>query len=256
MSDPGTAAVTPALRALAARQWSDYQECSPGTYFAERHAALSTDAAYAVQAEVARLRCDAGDAVAGYKVGCIGPGVVEQFGMSGPIHARLFRSELHASGATLRHGAYANLAIEGEMAVRIGSDGTIAGAFPVIELHHFVFRASPKSLVELIANNGINAGVVVPGDGTSMPLARWQGARTLAVAVNGRTIDSGGLWAMAGGAVEAVNWLRDGLGRDGIALTDGDLVLTGTPLGLHPVRSGDRVAVTIDGCERVACQIA
>jgi hypothetical protein len=72
--------------------------------------------------EVAHLRCAAGDTVAGYKVGCVGPGVVEQFGVSGPIHARLFRSEIRNSGETLQYSAYANLAIEGEMAVRIGTN--------------------------------------------------------------------------------------------------------------------------------------
>jgi hypothetical protein len=78
--------------------------------------------------------------------------------MSGPIHGRLFRSELRASGDILEYGGYANLAIEGEMAVRIDANGAIVAAFPVIELHHFVFRSSPKTLIELVANNGINAG--------------------------------------------------------------------------------------------------
>jgi 2-keto-4-pentenoate hydratase len=77
------------LETLAARQWQEYQRRTPGTYFAEARDSLTLDEAYAVQMEVARLRCAAGDAVVGYKVGCIGSGVVEQFGMSGPIHARL-----------------------------------------------------------------------------------------------------------------------------------------------------------------------
>ena len=219
-------------------------------------AALSLDQAYAVQSEVARLRCEAGDAVAGYKIGCIGPGVVEQFGMSGPIHARLFRSELRASGETLEHSGYANLAIEGEMAVRIGTDGTIAAAFPVIELHHFVFRGTRRTLVELIANNGINAGAVLSRDDVAMPLERWAGARTLTVMVNGNEIESGELWAMPGGAVDAVRWLREDIGRHGMSLAPGDLVLTGTPLGLHAVQPGDRVAVSVEGRELVVCQIA
>ena len=172
-----------------ARQWHDYRSRTPGTYFGEGHEALSLDRAYAVQIEVARLRCEMGDTVAGYKVGCIGPGVVEQFGMSGPIHARLFRSELRACGDTLNYDAYVNSAIEGEMAVRIGPDGTIATAFPVIELHHFVFRGSPKTLAELVANNGINAGAVISGDEISMPLYCWQAARTMTVTVNGAAID-------------------------------------------------------------------
>ena len=126
---------TSALETLAGRQWRDRQLGTPGTMFADPGLSLTLDEAYNIQMEFAGLRCAGGDAVVGYKVGCIGPGVVEQFGMSGPIHARLFRSELHRSGTTLRHKDYANPAIEGEMAFRIGVDGEIAAAFPVIELH-------------------------------------------------------------------------------------------------------------------------
>jgi len=149
------------LKNLASRQWRDYQWGTPGTAFADPELILTLEEAYNVQMEFAGLRCAAGDAIAGYKVGCIGPGVVEQFGMSGPIHARLFRSEMHCSGKTLQYDAYATPAIEGEMALRIGIDGGIAAAFPVIELHQFVFRAPRKTLAELVANNGINAGAVI-----------------------------------------------------------------------------------------------
>jgi 2-keto-4-pentenoate hydratase len=62
---------TSVLLALARRQWHDYRQGTPGTYFGEEHAKLSLDQAYAVQMEVARLRCDDGDAGAGYKIGCI-----------------------------------------------------------------------------------------------------------------------------------------------------------------------------------------
>ena len=53
------------------RQWRDYQWGTPGTAFADPEISLTLDEAYPVQMEVARLRCTAGDAVAGYKVGCI-----------------------------------------------------------------------------------------------------------------------------------------------------------------------------------------
>jgi 2-keto-4-pentenoate hydratase len=241
---------------LAMRQWRDYQWGTPGSAFADPELSLTLDEAYIVQMEVARLRCRAGDAIAGYKVGCIGPGVVEQFGMSGPIHARLFLSEIHGSGETLRYIAYANLAIEGEMALRIGAYGQVVAAFPAIELHHFVFRAPRKTLAELVANNGINAGAVVPHDLETTSLEDWANARTLSVAVNGTTIDAGPLWAMAGGAAEAIEWLRSDLDRFGADLKPGDLVLAGTPLGLHPLKAGDHVVVSIDGRDCVDCRIA
>lgn len=242
------------LRSLAGRQWRDYRRGTPGTMFTDPEMSLTLDEAYKIQIEFAGLRCAAGDAVAGYKVGCIGSGVVEQFGMSGPIHARLFRTEIHNSGETLRHRAYANPAIEGEMALRIGGDGEIAAAFPVIELHQFVFRAPRKTLAELVANNGINAGAVIPKHFEEASLEDWENARTLSICVNGVSVETGGLWAMAGGAPEALEWLRCDLRRFGEGLKPGDLVLAGTPLGLHPVQAGDHVVVSIDGKDCVDCR--
>src|SRR5258708_14107818 len=78
------------LKSLAGRQWRDYQWGTPGTMFADPEMSLTLDEAYKIQMEFAGLRCAAGDAVAGYKVGCIGSGVVEQFGMTAPVHARAF----------------------------------------------------------------------------------------------------------------------------------------------------------------------
>ena len=205
---------------------------------------------------VADLRCYSGDSIAGYKVGCIGPGVVSQFGMSGPIHARIFRSELRQSGDTLKHNTYANLAIEGEMAVRIGTAGAIEAAFPVIELHHFVFRGARKSLAELVANNGINAGAVLSDDTMSKTLDDWSMSRKLSISINGVTIDTGDLWAMTGGSIEAIEWLRQDLARFGHSTKPGDLVLVGTPLGLHPVKPGDHVVVSVDERDYVECRIA
>lgn len=242
------------LKTLAARQWRDYQWGTPGAMFADPEISLTLDEAYNVQMEFARLRCAAGDEVAGYKVGCIGSGMVEQFGMSGPIHARLFRSEIHSSGETLRYQAYANPAIEGEMALQIGVDGGIAAAFPVIELHQFVFRNPRKTLAELVANNGINAGAVVPEHLKAASLEDWANAAALSISINGVSVETGALWAMAGGAPEALEWLRGDLRRFGEVLKPGDLVLAGTPLGLHPVRGGDHVVVSIDGIDCVDCR--
>jgi 2-keto-4-pentenoate hydratase len=244
------------LQALALRQWRDYQQRTPGSAFIDPELLLTLDQAYRVQMEIARLRCAGGDSIAGYKVGCIGPGVVEQFGISGPIHARVFRSEIRPSGATLQFNAYTNLAIEGEMALRIGDNNDIVAAFPVIELHHFVFRAAKKTLAELVANNGINAGAVVPQQLETTQLDHWECAKTLSVSVNGKTIDEGALWAMPGGPTEALDWLRGDLDRFGNALRPGDMVLAGTPLGLHPIEPGDHVVICVDGKAYVDCHIA
>lgn len=239
---------------LADRQWRDYRAREPGTCFADPGFALDLPQAYELQRAVSALRVAAGDRVIGYKVGCTGKGTVSQFGMEGPIRGYLYESEIWRTGDKLDAAAFARLAIEGEMALRIGDDGKIAAAFPVIELHHFVFRAPSKTLVELVANNGLNAGIVLPNPAWSSGRELPEGA-VLSVRVNGSLLGSGDLWPLPGGAADSVRWLERHLAEFGIGLAPGQIVLAGTPLGLYPVRGGDHVAVFIDDEPAVDCSV-
>ena len=99
------------VRGLAARQLADYRAGTPGSFFGEEdQPRLALDDAYAVQAEVARLRVAEGEPVAGYKVGATGPGTRKQFGMDGPVRGFVYEAELYPSGTTLSYASYANLA--------------------------------------------------------------------------------------------------------------------------------------------------
>lgn len=232
---------------LAARQLADYRACAPGTFFAGGELPdLSLDDAYTVQREVASLRGADGEEVAGYKVGATGTGTREQFGMDGPIRGFLYQTELHRSGAELSHASYANLAIEGELAVRLGEEAEISHVFPVIELHNYVFRSKIPNLQELVANNGLHAGVVLP----DMDSVEWRGEGlldgTLRVEINGRVVEEGPMSGVPGGPAGSVEWLRRHLREYGLALRPRQLVLTGTPLGLIPVQPGDSVRVTAE----------
>ena len=232
---------------LAARQLADYRACAPGSFFAgEDLPDLGLDDAYTVQREVASLRGADGEEVAGYKVGATGPGTREQFGMDGPIRGFLYQSELYRAGVELSYASYANLAIEGELAVRLGEEAEISHVFPVVELHNYVFRSATPNLQELVANNGLHAGVVLP-DTDGM---RWCSEElldgTLRVEINGRMVEEGPMSGVPGGPAGSVEWLRQHLREYGLALRPRQLVLTGTPLSLIPVRSGDSVRVTAE----------
>lgn len=239
---------------LATRQLRDYRARTPGTWFAEHDGAeLTLDEAYAVQEQVVALRSD--DVVVGYKVGCTGPGTRAQFGLDGPIRGTLFAGELHRSGAALDHRAYAELGIEGELALRLGPDGEPDRVLPVVELHNYVFRGDPPTLQELVANNGLNAGVVLPaGDGAPW---RGDGALTgqLRVEVDGRVVDAGPMTGVPGGPSGSLRWLRGHLAERGLVLRPGHLVLTGTPLGLIPLRPGSHVRVEAAGLGEVRMSV-
>jgi 2-keto-4-pentenoate hydratase len=123
------------------------------------------------------------------------------------------------------------------MALRVGDDGGIAAAFPVIELRSFVFRAPRKTLSELVANNGLNAGVVLPDDAwLSAPLYPTREA-TLSVRINGCLYGSSGLWPLPNGPAASLEWLQRNLACSGLRLEPDDIVLAGTPLA--PAPGGD-----------------
>ena len=82
------------IKDIAKMQWKDYQSNTPGTFFSKNKNELSLRDAYSIQLEYAKLRCVDGDIISGYKVGCTGPGVVQQFGFSGPIYGHIFQSEI------------------------------------------------------------------------------------------------------------------------------------------------------------------
>lgn len=243
------------LAELADRQWRDYRGRQPGTCFADPDFDLSLAAAYELQDAVAKLRIASGDRLIGYKVGCTGPGTTQQFGMQGPIRGCLFESEVRRHGEALNFDDFAHLAIEGEMAVRVGPDHTIAAAFPVIELHHFVFRGIRKTLPELVANNGLNGGIVLPHNDWQSSVAYRERNGILSVRINGRLIASGELWPMSGGVDSSLQWLQQHLTNVRANLLPGHVVLTGTPLGLYPVRRGDRVTVLVDDKIGSSCSV-
>ena len=68
----------------------------------------------------------------------------------------------------------------------------------------------------------------------------------LRVEINGRTVDEGAMPGVPGGPVGSVEWLRRNLEAYALSLRPRQLVLTGTPLGLYPVRPGDAVRVTAE----------
>src|SRR5882762_845530 len=133
------------VRELAQRMLADYDARTPGQCLREP-LDLTTVQAYALQAEIARLREERGERVIGYKVGCTSRPIQVQLGVQEPIFGRLFDTECHPSGVHLSSARYANLAVEGEMAVRLSRDlpseplsaaeyrEAIALVFPVIEL--------------------------------------------------------------------------------------------------------------------------
>ena len=243
------------IQKIARRQLQDYRNINPGTCFSDENFSLSIREAYAVQDAVADLRSAQGEGVIGFKVGCTGPGTTKLFGMNGPIRGTLFNEEIYETGVELNANNFCNLAVEAEMAIKVDAGAKITSVFPIIELHNFVFRAPNKTLSELIANNGLNRGLVTSAEIWEKPPDFYENKLSLSLEINGSEMDSGELWAMEGGPVSSLHWLQNHLADHDLTILPGNIILGGTALGLYKVRAGGRIDVKLDGEKAVNCSI-
>ena len=236
------------LKNIARRQLADYDAHRPGTVFSDPDFKLTLAEAYQVQILVAGLRESRGEAIAGYKVGCVSEAAQRQLGISEPIFGHLFASEAHRSGIALDAQSFDGLAIEGEFAFRL-EEGSIGAAFAVIELHNYVLRAPrARRAEELIANNAMQAGVVLPAGEPSCNEPDDLLAETISVIRNSSVLGASHGRALPGGPIASITWLASRLRDFGRSLHRDQIVLTGSPLPLYPVTPGDRIEVT---CSRL-----
>lgn len=244
------------IQALAKRQLADYDRRHPGTLFADASVTMTVEEAYALQYEVACLRQQRGELIAGYKVGCVSKSVQSQLGLNRPVFGHVFETELRRSGAVLDSREFDGLAIEGEFAVRLAEDipdaewlrahpkRVMTAAFAVIELHNHVFRNAARTAQELVGNNAMHAGVVLPLHESELqdpdalledPISVYRNSEILGTAT-GRVLPSG--------PFGSVVRLAEHLSRLGHCLHRGQIVLTGSPLPLYPATRGDHIVVT------------
>ena len=234
----------------ASRQLSDYDKRDPGTLFSE--AELTVEEAYELQSRVVKLREERGERVIGYKVGCTSPKIRTQLGIDHSVSGRLFESEVHLSGVELSRANFANLAIEGELAVELsrvpqeqdfltdGIPACVARVFPVIELHHNVIRGARLTAPELIGNNAFQAGIVAV-DGVAREDVT--GDLSLDIYVDDEKVDGCEGSVLTDTISTSLAWLLDIVRARGDHLEAGHIILTGSIPGLHPIVNDCRIRV-------------
>jgi len=204
---------------------------------------------YELQSAVAQLRCDQGERIVGYKVGCTSPGIRAQLGIDHCVTGRLYDSGHHASGAVLTRMGFADLAIEGELAVELSHEpaekdfsgveipACVARVFPVIELHNHVMRGEQPSAGELIANNAIHAGFVTGGGVSPNEICGEQSLDTsaLSIVADDRLLDECAGPALIQTINSSLKWLTEVVRDRGDRLSAGQIILTGSIPSLIPI---------------------
>ena len=185
--------------------------------------------------------------------------VTRSAALAEPVFGHLYETELLPSGAELDPDRYENLAIEGEFAIRLACDvpdahwlrthrgEAIATVFPVIELHNYVFRRTPHTAAELIANNGLHAGVVLPRDEMALARIYSPSGEPVSVLRNGELLGTATGETLPDFPFGSLIRLAGHLERTGRQLLRDQLVLIGSPLPLYPVSEGDAIDVRCPG---------
>jgi 2-keto-4-pentenoate hydratase len=248
--------LTPDLDQLARRQLADYDAANPGSAFDEPELNLTVPEAYDLQFRVASLRQLRGETIAGYKVGCVSLAVQSQLALDQPLFGHVFATELYRSGVSLDASRFHKLAVEGEFAFRLAEDipdaewlvnnpeRAIGRAFAVIELHNYVCRAPVgQRAQELIANNGMHAGVVLPEQELDVVRAWELQDETISVKRNGTVLGTATGRDLPGGPLASMVWLSGRLREFGKVLHRGQIVLAGSPLPLYDAKPADRIEV-------------
>jgi len=226
--------------------------------------ALSIDDAYEVQRQVIAARVAKGETVVGHKVGCTSKAIRKQFGLSEPICGRLMAPHVHYGNTVLNWNDYVDLAVEPEFVFGIGKDvatevedetellDAIEWVAPGVEIHNYKFWFGKPTSQELIASNGIFAGLVI---GEQM-LPTDLDLEGVWISRNGQLEASGIGAEIMGGPLNSLRWLANHLIRHGEHLQAGQLVIPGSAVELVSVEPGDRITASFTRIGTVETEFA
>jgi 2-oxopent-4-enoate hydratase len=206
--------------------------------------------AYAVQQEVVRLRRADGDTIVGWKVGLTSQAMQQQLGVDEPDHGPMLSSYLVQASGSIAADALIAPRIESEIAFRLRSalrgpgvtaadvlaatDG-VAPSFEVIDSRVADWRIT---IVDTIADLASSARVVV-GDHFMPASALDLAGLEVSIKRNGELAASGLGSAVLGDPAKAVAWVANTLGRLGVTMEPGHIVIPGSVHAAVPAAAGD-----------------
>jgi 2-keto-4-pentenoate hydratase len=214
---------------------------------------------YAIRREFEAIeRAGGRGAVAGYKIAITTKVMQELCGIDEPCYGAIFTTEVHPRRAELRAADYCRIAIETEIAMRLGADlpqggdrdqvaAAVESCMAAIELIEDL-RYDYKRLdaAALVAGNAWNVGIVL-----GEPVTDWRRLDLAALGarlhINGAEIGRGVGADVMDHPLNALSWLADKMAADGTPLRRGMVVMTGSIVATKYPVAGDHCAISIDG---------
>ena len=225
------------------------------------------DDAYRIQLRMLERRLQAGDTVIGKKIGLTSRAIQDALGVYQPDFGQVTRQMLFDDGATIDLSGLMQPRLEGELAFRLKQDLIGPGVTttdviratdhvtPCFEIVDTRFRDWQIKIQDTVADNA-SCGVFVLGAAQADPRDLDLALAGMVIEKNGEVVATGAGAAVQGSPVMAVAWLANTLGRLGIPLKAGEIILSGAQAPLLPVSDGDHFNCEIAGMGTCAVSFA
>jgi 2-oxopent-4-enoate/cis-2-oxohex-4-enoate hydratase len=234
--------------------WLDKTTIPPLTRL---HPAITIEDAYGISIGILGHRLQAGEKVIGKKIGVTSAAVQTMLGvfepdfgfltdaMCYPNHCRMPISE-----RLIQPRAEGEIAFVLKRSLRgpglteqdvLAATDYVSPCFEIVDsrIEHWQI-----SIQDTIADNA-SCGLFLLGDDKVKPSAVDLVNCEMVVSKNGSVISTGIGAAALGSPLIAVAWLANTLGRFGVTLEQGDIILSGSLVPLEPVQAGDTMSLHI-----------
>ena len=234
----------------------------------ERGFDISVDDAYHISLRLLERRLAAGEKIIGKKIGVTSKAVQNMLGVHQPDFGYLTDAMVFNSGEAVPISQrLMQPKAEGEIAFILKKDLIGPGVtnadvlaatecvMPCFEIVDSRIRDWKIKIQDTVADNA-SCGVFVLGDCAVDPHRVDLSTCGMVMEKNGDIIATGAGAAALGSPVNAVAWLANTLGRLGIGLKAGEIILSGALAAMAPAKAGDNFRMSIGGLGRCSVKFA
>lgn len=225
----------------------------------DTHPDMTIDDAYAIQLDlIARRLADEKATVIGRKIGVTSKPVQDMLNVRQPDFGHLLSSMVRADRSAVAIAGLIAPRIEGELAFLLRRDLAGPGVTPAdvlaatdyvapcLEIVDSRIRDWRIAIQDTVADNA-SSGLFVVGGAIADPRKLDLRLVGMTLERNGRIVGTGAGAAALDDPLAAVAWLANTMGRLGITLRAGEIILSGALSGLVPVQAGDAFRVSLGG---------
>jgi len=220
---------------------------------------ISIDDAYHISIQMLERRLQSGERVIGKKIGITSKAVQQMLNVNQPDFGFLTQAMAYSEGQEMPISEkLIQPKAEGEIAFILKKDLIGPGitnadvlaatdcVMPCFEVVDSRIDNWNIKIEDTVADNA-SCGLFILGDQAISPRKIDLSTCGMVVEKNGAIISTGAGAAAMGNPVNCVTWLANTLGKFGIALKAGEVILSGSLVPLEPVVAGDFMRVSIGG---------